>query len=146
MFAIPMTAKIAAAAFVGGIFVGGYVAYKYVDGNYARAEVQQLATTINDANTAIEKMVKQTREDAAARSKLSSVIIPAKETVIRETLQPIYTTCVITPDSVRNFNDQIRAINSAISGAGTLPTDKRVHWSFDGRATAPVSAASGTVR
>jgi len=146
MFAVPVTAKIAAAAFVGGIFVGGYVAYKYVDGNYARAEVRQLATTINDANTAIEKMVKQTREDAAARSKLSSVIIPAKEMVIRETLQPIYTTCVITPDSVRNFNDQIRAINSAISGAGELPVDKRVRGSFDGRAATPASTDSGTVR
>lgn len=146
MFAIPMTAKIAAAAFVGGIFVGGYVSWKWVEGSYARAEVKQLAATINDANTAVEKMVKQTRDDAAARSKLSSVIIPAKETVIRETLQPIYTTCVITPDSVRNFNDQIRAINSTISGAGELPVDKRVRWSFDGRAATPASAASGTVR
>lgn len=146
MFAIPMTAKIAAAAFVGGIFVGGYVAWKWVEGSYARAEVRQLATTINDANTAIEKMVKQTREDAAARSKLSSVIIPAKETVIRETLQPIYTTCVITPDSMRNFNDQIRAINSAISGAGELPADFRFHGPNNGRAATPTPAASGTVR
>ena len=87
--------------------------------------MQQLATTINDANTAIEKDGEADARGCRSAQQTLQRNYSSERLVIRETLS-LSILLVITPDSVRNLNDQIRAINAAISGAGTLPADKRV--------------------
>ena len=126
MLPIPVTWAVLGvfAATLVGAGSGFYAGSEWESGKIAKEKVAMLTQTITDANTAIERLQKQTLEEVANRKKLSASIIPNTETVIRETLQPIYTDCRITTNSVRALNSTIDETNAAIERAGVLsPTN-----------------------
>lgn len=126
MLPIPVTwaAIGVAVALAVGASSGFYVGSEWESGKAAKQQVAALTDTITNANTAIQQLKKQTEDEVANRKKLTASIIPNTETVIRETLQPIYTDCRITANSLRALNSTADSINSAIERAGAVPTDK----------------------
>lgn len=114
---IPLVVGLASAA--GGFYVG----HEFATGNIAKDKVHALEEQLSRAEQAAERLAKQTEKEVAVRAKLSTVTSTNTETIIRETLQPTYTDCRITPDSMRAFTSTIDEINRAISGAGTVRTD-----------------------
>ena len=109
-------------ALVVGASSGFYAGSEWQLGRAAKKEVATLTQTITDANTAIERLQKQTEDELKNRKTLTAIVIPNTETVIRETLQPIYTDCRITANSVRALNSTVDETNAAIERAGVLQT------------------------
>ena len=148
MFAITVKSILIASAvsLAAGTAGGLYVGVKWESGKHARQEIKDLATIINTAAEDVKKLTEQTKKEAVLRSQLQAAIIPQKETVIRETLQPVYTTCFITDDSLRALNSQAAAINSAIKGIGAVSSSNVTRGQNNGNAAASLPAASGAIR
>lgn len=124
MLPIPVTiaASAVAIALVVGAGSGFYAGSEWQLGRAAQEKAATLTQTLTDANTAIERLQKQTEDELKNRKTLTAIVIPNTETVIRETLQPIYTDCRITANSVRALNSTVDETNAAIERAGILST------------------------
>lgn len=114
------TIVISVIASLASFVVGTYLGSEYREGKQAQEQVQVLENSIRKANENVQILVKQTESEAKRRKEFDEKTSVITERIIRETLQPIYTTCRITDDSLLDINSAISETNSAIKGSGSL--------------------------